>query len=193
MKNKYSYEDIEAYFLNRMSTGDREDFEIELLVNNDLQEEVKRQQVEHLAMEILLEDRLRKKMNKWQVEVELRNNSSESSVANDNLNSNQPKKDTRSTTTLVKDLVLFVCVGIILSICISITDNFTNKNNRRLAETTERGTVIIDTVVKDDKRLVDSYKKALEIKLSEYGEENERFEANRFPHPILQQYFIGYK
>ena len=66
MKNKYTYEEIEAYLLNQLSTSDRQDFEIELLVNDELQQALQEQEVEHMAMEVLLENRLRKKLKVWQ-------------------------------------------------------------------------------------------------------------------------------
>ncbi len=66
MKNKYTYNDIEAYLLNGMSSSAREDFEIELLVNKELQQAFQQQRVEHIAMEMLLENNLRKKLKIWQ-------------------------------------------------------------------------------------------------------------------------------
>ena len=65
-------EKIEKYLLGKMAVEERELFEKELEQNQDLASELSVMQLEHRAMDILLQDELKTNLNAWKAEKESR-------------------------------------------------------------------------------------------------------------------------
>lgn len=61
-----TYHEIERYLLGQMPADERAAFEARLAEDPALAEQFARQQREHTAMQVLVEDRLRAKLNDWQ-------------------------------------------------------------------------------------------------------------------------------
>ncbi len=70
MKYNETYEKIEAYLRGELPEGDRILFEQEILADSRLAEQVHLQESDHLVMEVLVENDLRKRLKQWQGEKE---------------------------------------------------------------------------------------------------------------------------
>ncbi len=68
MDKNSTYEQIEAYLLQKMSSSERTKFEADLLSNTDLAKQFQEQELEHKMMETLVEKDLLKNLKQWQSE-----------------------------------------------------------------------------------------------------------------------------
>jgi len=72
MMDNATYHAIERYLLGQMPAGERAAFEARLAEDPALAEQFARQQREHMAMQVLVEERLRAKLTDWQKQHPLR-------------------------------------------------------------------------------------------------------------------------
>src|SRR5210317_1019713 len=70
MSKENTYKRIEAYLLRQMSEAERIAFEVELLTNEQLAQQLEQQKMEHKVMEALVEKDLLKDIKMWQAEDE---------------------------------------------------------------------------------------------------------------------------
>lgn len=67
--NSKNFDQIEAYLFNQMTDAEKNAFEAKVSTDTDLAKELKLQKAEHHTMQLMLREKLRGKMNKWQSEV----------------------------------------------------------------------------------------------------------------------------
>lgn len=67
--NSKNFDQIEAYLFNQMTDAEKSAFEAKVNTDNSLAKELKLQKAEHHTMQLMLREKLRGKMSKWQSEV----------------------------------------------------------------------------------------------------------------------------
>ena len=67
--NSKNFDKIEAYLFNQMTAAEKNEFEAEVDKDTNLANELKLQKAEHQVMQLLLRDKLKGKIGKWQSEV----------------------------------------------------------------------------------------------------------------------------
>lgn len=67
--NSKNFDKIEAYLFNQMTAAEKNAFEVNVEQDANLAKELKLQKAEHQVMQLLLRDKLKSKIGKWQSEV----------------------------------------------------------------------------------------------------------------------------
>lgn len=67
--NSKNFDKIEAYLFNQLEAEEKKAFEAEIATNPSLKKEVKLQQAEHRAMQLMMRKKLKAKMAEWPIKI----------------------------------------------------------------------------------------------------------------------------
>ncbi len=105
MDKNSTYDQIEAYLLQKMSNSERTKFEAELLSNPTLANQFKEQELEHKMMEALVEKDLLNNLKQWQSEEDT---TIEKPVKSETISAPIPRYRRRSTWAIAAAMLLLL-------------------------------------------------------------------------------------